>query len=152
MVPRELSARGVKFHGCKLMSVNWAELGSYPQLEFADCDLRYVAFVSVSLLRVPFLRCKATEATFLEADLAGADFADTDLTGAVFEKCNLRKADFSRARGAFLDPAKNQVRDARINEESAALLALSFGLKVTGFTVKTEGDAARPGRAPRRAR
>lgn len=152
MVPRELAARGVKFHGCKLLSVNWADLGSYPQMEFADCDLRYVAFVSVSLHQAPFLRCKATEATFIEADLTSADFADTDLTGAVFEKCILRKADFSKARGAFLDPAKNQVRDARINEESAALLASSFGLKVSGFTVKTADPSARPGRAVRRTR
>ena len=96
MQPAGMAARGVNFRRCKLMGIDWTEVGRNPQVAFEECDLRYVSFVAVNLRRTPFLRCKATEANFIEADLTEADFEGTDLTGSVFERSTLSKG---QARG-----------------------------------------------------
>lgn len=137
----ELRAHGVKLLRCKVLGVEWASTSVDPQLSFEDCDLRYATFVRLHLRGAPFLRCNLTEASFLETDLTDADFSDSDLTGATFEGTTLLCADLSTARGAFIDPAKNKVKDVRLGVESAVLLAASFGMRVGGPT----GRAAKKG-------
>jgi fluoroquinolone resistance protein len=68
--------------------------------------------------------------------LAHAVFEETDLTGTRFERCDLREADFTRAQGAFFDPTRNRVKGARVSLETAALVAVSLGLVVSGFSVE----------------
>lgn len=132
MVPAEVRAHGVRFRGCKLMGVEWSATSLDPQLSFEGCDLRYATFLGVNLRRTSFRACNAAESTFVDADLTEADFADVDLSGATFQGVTLAHADFTSARGAFFDPAKNRVKDARIGLESAALLATFFGMDVRG--------------------
>jgi len=133
MQPKRLVAYGVEMRGCKLMGIDWTDLAPNPQLSFADCNLRYASFVSLNLRKTRFLRCRVTEANFVGVDLREADFADSDLTGSTLADCQLGKADFSRARGVCVNPAKNRVKDAVISLESAVLVAMSFGMKVSGF-------------------
>lgn len=133
MVPKGLAARDVRFRECKLVGVDFASLAPSPRLSFEGCDLRYAAFASMHLRKTSFARARLEEATFTDVDLSESDFADAALAGALFQDCVLRKADFSQARGALLDPAKNRVKDAKISLEGAVLLATSLGLKVSGF-------------------
>ncbi len=132
-VPRGMTTRDVRFSECKLLGVDWTGLVAAPRVAFDTCDLRYAIFSKLDLSKTAFLRSNITEATFVEVDLAECDFDDSDLTGTTFTGCILRRADFTRARGLFVDPAKNRVKDARVSIESAMLLAASFGMRVGGF-------------------
>jgi uncharacterized protein YjbI with pentapeptide repeats len=130
IVPDGLGARGVVFAGCKLMGVDWSNLGAYPALSFDRCDLRFASFVSLKLRKIAFAGCNLEEAQFVETELAEASFADCRLPGARFERCDLRKASFAGALELALNPASNQVRGARVPVDAAIRLAESFGLKV----------------------
>ncbi len=130
MAPDGLGARGVLFAACKVMGVDWSNLGTYPSLSFERCDLRYASFVSMKLRKIAFAGCNLQEAQFVETELAEASFADCRLTGTRFERCDLRKASFAGAIDLTLNPAGNQVRGARIPVDAAIRLAESFGLLV----------------------
>jgi uncharacterized protein YjbI with pentapeptide repeats len=131
MSPERLLARGVTLVDCKLMGVEWAELGTFPDLAFRGCDLRYASFVSVALRKVTFERCDLREAQLIEVDLVEATFAGCKLGGARFERCDLRKASFAGAVDLALDPAHgNKLAGARVPLETAIRLAESLGLKV----------------------
>jgi hypothetical protein len=83
------------------------------------------------------------EANFFDLDLTDADFSGTDLTGSNFRGCTLTRTDFSSAVGAFLDPARNRLKDTRVPVETAVLLAQTLGMRVSGFN---ESASERPGR------
>lgn len=147
MQPRGMLAHDVQFTDSKLMGVEWAELGQFPQISFTDCVLDFASFVGLSLRKTNFFGCKITEANFFDADLREAVFTGSELRGSLFRGCKLGKADFSLATGVFFDPATNEVRGALIPIETAALLAMQLGLQVAGFsTPATEPTAPRSGR------
>ena len=133
MQPKKLALRGVEFIGCRLTGVDWTDVAANPAVAFEGCNLQYASFVSVNLTGARLVRCRAIEVNFIEARLTGADFSGSDLSGSKFEHCDLRQADFRETTGLFLDPANNRVKGARINLPSAVLLAVSFGLRVSGF-------------------
>lgn len=133
MDPAQMRARGVTFRRSKLMGVDWSAVSPNPLLTFEECDLRYTSFVGTNLSQCAFRDCRATEANFLQCNLSRADFRGTQLTGANFEDSDLTQANFSTAEGAFLNPAKNQVKGARISVESAVLLAMFSGMRVAGY-------------------
>jgi fluoroquinolone resistance protein len=128
---------GVTFRRCKLMGIDWSSVASNPTLIFDGCDLRYNSFVKVNLRKTVFRGCKANEANFIDCQLGEADFSETDLTGCNFEASDLSKANLANAKGAFLAPGKNRVKDARISVETAVLMALSQGVKVVGYSDAT---------------
>jgi uncharacterized protein YjbI with pentapeptide repeats len=130
-LPAGLALRGVQFRRCKVMGVDWTNVGAFPDFGFTDCNLSYCSFVSLRARKIPFVRCVLVEASFVEADLAEARFEDCQLGGAKFERCDLRKASFAGCHDLLLDPATNQVRGAAIPTEAALLLAKSFGFKLT---------------------
>jgi fluoroquinolone resistance protein len=127
---RNLRLVDVAFRRTRLMGSDWTEVSPNPSVTFEECDLRYATFVKVSLRKAIFKGCKIVEANFVRCDLIEADFSGSDLTGTNFEECELGKADLSAARGAFVDPSRNRVKDARISRESAAALASFFGMRV----------------------
>jgi fluoroquinolone resistance protein len=145
-----LSLRDVVFRRCRLMGIDWTELGRHPQVGFEESDLRYSSFVGTDLRRTPFLRCNASKARFVEADLTEADFAGTDLTDSLFERATLCKAKLAQARGVFVDPATNRVKGAWIALESAVMLALSAGLRVEGYSEADPAPSDRPRPRPGR--
>lgn len=158
MQPRGLRAHDVRYVDSKLMGVEWADLGQFPRLAFVDCVLDFASFVGLSLRKTEFVGCKIAEANFFDVDLREASFARSDLQGSIFRGCKLAGADFSAATGLHLDPAANEARGAVIPVETAALLAMQFGLHVAGFTAPARGlppaatsTAAQPA-APRRGR
>lgn len=128
--PDGLGARGVVFAACKLMGIDWSNLGAYPALTFDGCDLRYASFVSLRLRKIAFTGCNLEEAQFVETELAEAVFTDCRLAAARFERCDLRKASFAGSTGLTIVPAGNQLRGTRVPVETALRLAESFGLQV----------------------
>lgn len=146
--PRGMRAHAVTFVGCKLMGVEWTDLGQFPQLAFRECVLDFASFVGLSLRRTEFLACKISEANFFDVDLREADFTGSDLGGAIFRGCTFdARTDLSGALGLFLDPAVNHARGAAISLEAAALLAVHLGLRVAGVS----GPAPAPAK-PTKAR
>ena len=129
--PSGLGLRGVEFRSCKIMGVDWTNVGAFPDFTFTDCNLSYCSFVSLRARKVPFVRCVLVEASFVEVDLTEARFEECQLGGARFDRCDLRKASFAGSHDLLIDPAQNQVRGASIPTEAALLLAQSFGLKIT---------------------
>lgn len=151
-VPSDLRAHDVVFRRCKLLGVEWTSASQNPDVRFEECVLRYASFVGVSLRGVRFSSTQITEANFLDTDLSGADFGGSDLTGTTFSGVTLARADLTGATGAFFDPARNRVKDARIAVETAVLIAASLGMKVAGYASATRGAAegSRAGRGNRR--
>jgi fluoroquinolone resistance protein len=130
LAPARMVLRGVAFKRCKMMGIDWSDLGGYPDLGFTDCNLSYCSFVSLRARKTPFVRCLLTEASFAGADLVEARFEDCQLGGARFERCDLRKASFAGSTELLLDPATNQIRGAAIPPEAALRLAASFGFTI----------------------
>lgn len=131
IAPAQLSLRGVELVRCKMLGIDWSELAEFPVMSFLECNLSYCSFVSLSAQKISFKSCVLVEANFIDADLAKATFHACQLAGARFEKCNLERASFAGSRDLLLDPAKNRVKGARIPQESAILLAKSFGFTIT---------------------
>ncbi len=130
LAPAGLLLRGVAFKRCKMMGIDWTDVGAHPDLGFDDCNLSYCSFISFRGRKTPFVCCLLTEASFVGADLVEARFDECQLGGARFERCDLRKASFAGASDLLLDPATNQVRGAAIPPGAALLLAASFGFKI----------------------
>jgi uncharacterized protein YjbI with pentapeptide repeats len=133
LAPAGLALRGVELRASKLMGIDFSRVSTLPQVAFADCDLRYAAFVGLALRKTPFLRCTIVEANFVDCDLAEATFTESMLTGTRFQGCELRAADFTGARDLFLDPQRNKLKNTIVPLEAAVLLARSYGMNVLGF-------------------
>jgi uncharacterized protein YjbI with pentapeptide repeats len=129
-IPMGLVARGVAFADCKLMGVEWTDLGAFPALELRGCDLRYASFVSLVLRKIVIERCDLRDAQLVDVDLAEATLVDCQLGGARFERCDLRKASFAGAVDLTLEPQGNKLAGARIPVETAVRMAEALGLKV----------------------
>ncbi len=139
MQPRGMLALDLRFTHCKLMGVEWTDLGRFPQLGFTDCVLDFASFVGLSLRKTDFVRCQISEANFFDADLREADFSGSDLRGSILRNCKLSGTDFSAATNVFFDPATNESRGAKIPIETAAMLAMQLGLHVAGYTAPARG-------------
>jgi fluoroquinolone resistance protein len=130
MAPDAMGARGVVFAGCKMMGIDWSNLGAYPAISFERCDLRYASFLALKLRKIAFTGCNLEEAQLIECDLTEAAFTECRLPGTRFERCDLRKASFAGSTGLALTPEGNQLRGAKIPVETALRFAESFGLRV----------------------
>jgi uncharacterized protein YjbI with pentapeptide repeats len=112
------------------MGVDWTDVRPHVDVRFERCDLRFASFVRMALRKVEIVACSAQETNFLEVDLSDADFGETDLTGSTITGCNLTRANLARALGVHVDPTKNKIKGLRINAETAASIARSFGMVV----------------------
>ncbi len=130
--PAGLALSGVVFRRSKLLGVDFTDLGANPDLRFEECNLEYAVFRRTNLRKTKLLGSNLRGATFVDCDLVEADLSGSDLSGASFEQCRLRKADLGSAHGAYVDPARNEIKDLRISVESAVLLAQALGLRVAG--------------------
>jgi uncharacterized protein YjbI with pentapeptide repeats len=131
MNPAGLVARGVTYADCKLMGVEWAELGTFPEVAFRGCDLRYASFVSLVLRKLRLERCDLRDAQLVEVDLAQAVLDGCQLAGARFERCDLRKASFAGTTGLAFDAAQsNKLAGARVPVETAVRMAEALGLVI----------------------
>ena len=148
MQPRGLRAHDVRYVDSKLMGVEWADLGQFPRLAFVDCVLDFASFVGLGLRKTDFVGCKIAEANFFDLDLREASFARSDLQGSIFRGCKLARTDFSAATGVYFDPAANEARGAVIPVETAALIAMQFGLHMANFTAPARGLPPAAARAP----
>lgn len=130
--PAGLALSGVVFRRSKLLGVDFTDLGANPDLRLEDCNLEYAVFRRTNLRKTKILGSNLRGATFVDCDLVEADLSGSDLSGASFEQCRMRKADLGSAHGAYVDPARNEIKDLRISVESAVLLAQALGLRVVG--------------------
>ncbi len=138
MKPGDAGLHDVHFVRCKLMGVGFTKSVLNARLSFEECSLRYASFTQMNLRDTTFVRCKLVETSFVGVDLSNAQFTGSDASGAVFEQTVLAGADFTGATNAFIDPAKNRVKGARVSADTAALLAMSFGMRVEGYSSEND--------------
>ncbi len=129
--------RGVRFESTKLLGVDFSRIAPHAEVAFVDSKLRYASFARQALRTTTFRNCSAPDVTFVDVDLTEADFGGTDLTGSTFTGCTLVKADLRTARGLFLEPARNRLKDTGVPVETAVLIAQHLGMVVSGY----DGDA-----------
>jgi fluoroquinolone resistance protein len=130
IAPAGLMARGARFTGCKMIGIDWSDLGAYPAVGFQTCDLRYDSFVSLRLRKTAFESCDLREAQFVDVDLGDGIFRGCQLGGTRFERCDLRKASFASAIDLTLEPQGNRLGGTRVPLETALRLAQAFGLDI----------------------
>jgi fluoroquinolone resistance protein len=125
--------RGVRFESAKLLGVDFSRIAPHAEVAFVDSKLRYASFARQALRRTAFRNCSATDVTFVDVDLTEAVFAGTDLAATSFTGCTLTRTDFGTARGLFLEPARNRLKDTAIPVETAVQIAQHLGMIVEGF-------------------
>ena len=128
--PAGLMARGARFTGCKMIGIDWSDLGAYPAIAFEGCDLRYTSFVSLKLRKIQFQRCDLRDAQVVDVDLGEARFIDCQLGGTRFDRCDLRKASFTGAIDLILEPQSNRLGGTRVPLETALQMARAAGLEI----------------------
>ena len=136
MDPAGLALSGVVLRRSKLLGVDFTDLSSNPDVRFEECNLEYAVFRRTNLRKLTIRDCNLRASSFVECDLVEADLSGCDLAGATFEGSNLGKSNLGTARGAFVDPARNKIKDLRVSVETAVLLAESLGMKVAGYEGK----------------
>lgn len=122
-----------RFEESKVVGVNWTEAywpkaGLGNPLQFSKCALSHSTFIGLRLPGIQIKECLAIDVDFREADLSGADFGGTDLSGSLFGSTDLSEADLSRARNYQINPAKNNLRQAKFSLPEA--MSLLHGMDI----------------------
>lgn len=123
--------QNVAFLGCKLLGLPFQSCRELLfGVHFNQCQLDYASFYGRSMPNTRFVGCSLQEADFTQADLTQAVFQDCQLLRAVFQETRLVGADFRTAREVVLDPALNEVQQARFALESLPGLLTKFDLHI----------------------
>lgn len=125
------SLQNVAFVGCKLLGLQFQscrEMLFY--VHFDRCQLDYALFMGRAMPNTRFVDCSLQEANFAQADLTSAVFENCQLQRAVFEQTRLVGADFRTSYNIVLDPALNEVKQARFSLSSLPGLLTQFELVV----------------------
>lgn len=122
-----------RFEECKVVGVNWSEAywpkaGLGNPLGFFKCAISHSTFIGLRLQGIQIKECLAVDVDFREADLSGAEFGGTDLSGSLFGSTDLSEADLSRARNYHIDPAQNNLKQAKFSLPEAMSLLHSMDI------------------------
>ncbi|QIX61512.1 pentapeptide repeat-containing protein [Hymenobacter sp. BT18] len=123
--------QNVAFDGCKLLGLQFMACRDMLfDVHFDKCQLDYASFWGKVMPNTRFVGCSLQEADFTRTDLTNAVFQDCQLQRAVFSQTNLQGADFATAQGISLDPAQNQVKQARFALHSLPGLLAQYELVI----------------------
>ncbi|KAA9332921.1 pentapeptide repeat-containing protein [Hymenobacter busanensis] len=123
--------QNVAFDGCKLLGLPFQACRDMLfAVHFDHCQLAYASFHGRSLPNTRFVGCSMQEVDFTHADLTQAVFQDCQLRRAVFRQSKLNGTDFSTAQEVTLDPALNEVKNARFALSSLPGLLTQFELDI----------------------
>lgn len=121
--------QNVAFAGCKLLGLPFQTCRDMLfGVHFDQCQLDYASFYGRALPNTRFVGCSLQEVDFTQADLSHAVFQDCELQRAVFQQTRLIGADFSTAHHVQLDPAANEVKQARFSLHSLPGLLAQYEL------------------------
>lgn len=93
--------------------------------EYQDCD-----FSGMALNGFDFSSCQFRESVFDDCKLVGASFQGAPLGRTSFTRCDLRKADFRGAESYAIDPAANQLKEARFTFPEVVALLEGTGIRI----------------------
>lgn len=124
-----VSFQDVRFVGCKLLGIAFGVCNPLGlNVRFERCNLEASTWQEMDVRGFHFEECKLQYTDFTAANCEGVNFAKCDLLQAVFESTNLKKADFRTAEQWTIDPAVNQVKGARFQQEALKGLLHQWGL------------------------
>lgn len=123
--------RGVEFSRCKIIGVSWRDINKLLlSWHFVDCLIEYCDFNELEMKGVVFEKCQLKNCDMNRVDLQGSKFLDTNLEGTVFQNTNLAKADLRTANYYYIDPTKNNVKNAKFSIPEVVNLLAGFGIEV----------------------
>ncbi|GAB6012879.1 pentapeptide repeat-containing protein [Viscerimonas tarda] len=112
----ETQLSNVSFDNCKLLGCNFSGVSAFLfDVKFKKCILDYASFEKLKMPKTPFIDCSMKGADFSNADLSSSEFIRTDLTDAVFGRTKLCKANLTTAYSYIIDPAENNLKQARFS-------------------------------------
>lgn len=122
---------GVKFEECKLVGVDFSQVGKrFFSISFDQCLLDTCNLSGLSMKKISFARSTLRNVLFKESELSEASFIDCDFRETLFHQCDLRKADFRGARNYSIDLLNNKVKGAKFSFPDALALLRAFDIEI----------------------
>lgn len=125
----------VEFNECKIVGVNWYELGENRimgnQLIFHKCILNSSSFSGLEMQQSKLMDCKLYDVDFTDTNCEGSDFSYSDCLNARFHKTNLSACNFCFASNYNINLYTNIVDRTKFSSDEALNLLASSGLIVS---------------------
>lgn len=123
--------QGVRFEECKLLGVVFGLISPFLlEWEFSRCLISFSVFDNLPMKGGKFLDCDIRGTDFVGCNLQGADFSGSDLGSSRFQDDDLTRADFTKARGYFIDPKQNKLKGARFTYPGVLALLMETGIEI----------------------
>lgn len=119
----------VFFKDCKLMGTDFSSCNPFSSFRFGQCQMRYVNFRGMKMIKTSFIMCDMMGADFANANLQGSLFEQCDLSGAMFHNTNLTAVDFSSAYNMAIVPENNKLKNAVFSRLNLEGLVIHLGIK-----------------------
>lgn len=121
----------VQFLHCKILGVNFNDCNNFLfSFNAQHCIMSYSSFFSKNLNKTIFKNCILEKVDFSHTNLSQAKFIQTDLKYAIFENSNLEKADFTSAQNFYINPSKNNLKNAKFSKEGALSLLKDYQITI----------------------
>jgi uncharacterized protein YjbI with pentapeptide repeats len=122
---------GIKFEDCKLVGVDFSQVGKrFFSLSFERSLLETCNLSGLPLKKSSFKGSTLRNVLFKESELCEVSFGECDLRGSLFHQCDLRKADFRTAKNYMIDLLSNKVKGAKFSFPEAVSLLQSFEIEI----------------------
>ena len=127
--------REAVMENCGFRAIAWGGLQGrsalvQPFARLAGCAFQYCDFSGMALNGFDFSSCQFRESVFDDCKLVGASFQSAPLGRTSFTRCDLRKADFRGAESYAIDPAANQLKEARFTFPEVVALLEGTGIRI----------------------
>jgi len=122
---------GVTFRECKLVGLHFTECNRFGfQPAFEGCLIDQCVFQKNTWKKGRFTGSRLRQTDFLDCGLREACFDDTTFEEVRVDGCDLERADFRRAAGYALDPARNRLAKARFSLPEAESFLRFLGIRL----------------------
>ncbi|WP_147379521.1 pentapeptide repeat-containing protein [Culturomica massiliensis] len=120
----------VLFKECKLTGTDFSSCNLFSSFRFGQCQMRYVNFRKMKMIKTSFTMCDMAGADFANANLQGSFFGQCDLSGAMFHNTDLTAADFSIAYNRVVIPGNNKLKNAVFSRFNIEGVVVHLGIKL----------------------
>jgi len=128
---RGTGMKEVTFTGCKILGIDFSKCNKFMfSFVFENSYLDYSTFFGTKLRKTKFLNCTLKETDFEGADLTSSVFDNCDLMGATFLRSILEKTDFRTSRNFNIDPAENNMKQAKFSAHNLVGLLHKYKLDI----------------------
>jgi fluoroquinolone resistance protein len=128
----DCTLRGVSFHDCRLVGINWTILRGLQSCTWQRSLLDDGCFQALELAGMEWLECQLKQVDFSDCDLRRAKFHDSRLEGATVNGARLAQADFTGVGDLSIHPQYVKLDKTIVEMEVVLRMASALGLKIAG--------------------